>query len=333
MPLIILIFKEHFMKIVSYLLIALLGFSCTQISDKKVLTLAHGLPISHPVHKGIVVFQKELEKLSEGKLKIKIYADGQLGDEREVLELLQIGSVAMTKVSAATIANFVPEYSVLGIPYIFRDKEHCFNVLEGDVGNELLEKGAERWLKGLCFYDAGSRSFYTSKKQIKTAKDVDGLKIRVMNDPTAIKMVSALGGSPTPMSYGELYTALQQGVVDGAENNAPSFVTSRHFEICKYYTLDGHTFVPDILMISTKFLEKLSEQEKEWVYKAAKISAQAQKKFWEDSVIESLEILKNAGVEIYSPNKEDFAKKTATVLSSFSSPVMKDYIQRIQNTK
>lgn len=323
----------NFYRLIVFLLfLVFITTSCENLSEAKVLTLAHGLPTSHPVHKGIVVFQKELEKRSKGKLKIKIFADGQLGSERQVLELLQIGSVSMTKVSAATIANFVPEYSVLGIPYIFRNKEHCFKVLEGEIGESLLEKGSERWLKGLCFYDAGSRSFYTTNKAIKKADDIKGLKIRVMNDPTAIKMVSALKGSPTPMAYGELYTALQQGVVDGAENNAPSFVTSRHFEICKHYTLDGHTYVPDILMISTKFLDDLSDQEKQWVYESAKISAQAQKKFWADSVDECMEVLKKEGVNIYTPDKKDFAKKTESVLGSFKDPLIKDLIKRIQNT-
>ncbi len=325
------------MKIVSYfniVLISCLLLSCAQISETKVLTLAHGLPTSHPVHKGIVVFQKELEKKSGGKLKVKIFADGQLGSERQVLELLQIGSVAMTKVSAATMANFVPEYSVLGIPYIFKDREHFFNVLEGDIGKSILKKGTERWLKGLCYYDAGSRSFYTTKKPIETVEDVKGLKIRVMNDPTAIKMVSALKGSPTPMAYGELYTALQQGVVDGAENNPPSFVTSRHFEICKYYSLDEHTYVPDMLMISTKFLDRFSEEEKQWIDEAAAISAQAQKKFWADSVEECMLILKDAGVKIYKPKKEEFAYKTASVLSTFNDkPVLKSLIEEIQKIK
>lgn len=321
------------MKVFYYLILASVFFSCSQLSETKTLTLAHSLPISHPVHKGIVVFQQELEKMSNGKLKVKIYADGQLGGEREALELLQIGSISMTKVSAATMANFVPEYGVVSIPYIFRDKEHCFKVLEGPVGDVLLEKGDERWLRGLCFYDAGSRSFYTAKKPIESVEDVKGLKIRVMNDPTAIKMVSALGGSATPMAYGELYTALQQGVVDGAENNIPSFVTSRHFEVCKYYSYDQHAYIPDVLIVGTKTLDRLTDQEKEWVYASAKKSAQAQKKFWENSVREGLEVLKEAGVEIYHPKKEGFREKTKSVIAGFKDESFVKLIDAIQNTK
>ena len=190
--------------------------SCQKESETKVLYLAHNLPQTHPVHKGILEFQKALERNSKGTLKVKIFPDAQLGSEREVLELLQIGSVAATKVSAATLSNFVPEYHLLGIPYLFRDKEHQFNVLEGSIGKSILAKGSKFWLRGLCYYDAGSRSFYTSKKAIRTPDDLNGLKIRVMNNQMAINMVNSLGGSATPLSYSELYTAIQQGVVDGA---------------------------------------------------------------------------------------------------------------------
>ncbi|MGY6648720.1 TRAP transporter substrate-binding protein [Wenyingzhuangia sp. IMCC45574] len=321
------------MRVYFYLICALLVASCSELKETKTLTLAHSLPISHPVHKGIVVFQQELEKASGGKLKVKIYPDGQLGGEREALELLQIGSISMTKVSAATMANFVPEYGAVSIPYIFRDKEHCFKVLEGEIGRELLQKGDDRWLRGLCFYDAGARSFYTVNKPVESANDVQGLKIRVMNDPTAVKMVSALDGSPTPMAYGELYTALQQGVVDGAENNIPSFVTSRHFEVCKHYSFDQHTYIPDVLIMGTKTLDRLTDEEKQWVYGAANISAQAQKQFWEESVNEGLKVLKEAGVNIYRPDKAPFREKTKSIIAAFKKKSFADIVEAIQNTK
>ncbi len=210
---------------------------CGTASLSNTLFLAHTLPTNHPVHKGMLDFQQRLEAKSQGALKVKIFADAQLGSEREVLELLQIGSIAMTKVSAAAMANFAPPYQVLGVPYLFRDKEHLFKSLEGEVGQKLLQSGSEFWLRGLCFYDAGSRSFYTKDKPIRSPEDLKGLKIRVMNHQMSVDMVNAMGGAATPMAYGELYTALQQGVVDGAENNPPSLLTSRHYEVCKYYTL------------------------------------------------------------------------------------------------
>lgn len=315
------------------ILLLLVG-SCIEESDTKVLTFAHNLPITHPVHEGVEAFKVHLEAISDGKLTIKIFSNGQLGSEREVLELLQIGSVAMTKVSAASMSNFVPDYRVLGVPYLFRDKEHVFKVLEGEVGESLLQKGTVSLLRGLCFYDAGSRSFYTKEKFIKTPDDLKGLKIRVMSDKMSVAMAGALGGSPTPMAFSELYTALQQGVVDGAENNAPSFVTSRHFEICKYYSLDAHSYVPDLVLIGTKFLERLTKQEQQWVIKAAKLSAQDQKKFWKLADDESMAILKESGVKIYTPDKSEFILKTENIKDDFvKDERMKKLIEAIEKTK
>lgn len=311
----------------------LLGLiSCKNDSESKVLYLAHTLPQTHPVHKGILKFQEVLEQKSGGKLKIKIFPDGQLGTEREVLELLQIGSVAVTKVSAATMSNFVPEYNVLGIPYLFRNKEHQFDVLEGEIGKSILEKGSKFWLRGLCYYDAGSRSFYTKTKAIRTPEDLKGLKIRVMNDQMSINMVNSLGGSGTPMAFGELYTAIQQGVVDGAENNPPSFVSSNHHEISKYYTLDEHSSVPDVLLIGTKYWDKLSDQEKIWIQEAADASSIAEKKYWHDSVEESMKIAKESGVEIIIPDKSLFSEKSKSVLENFEkeNPEMKSLINKIK---
>ena len=307
--------------------------SCKKESGKKRLYLAHNSSQTHPVHKGVLVFKQVLETKSEGSLQVKIFPDSQLGSEREVLELLQIGSVAATKVSAATLSNFVPEYNILGIPYLFKSHKHKFTVLEGEIGKSILEKGSKFWLRGLCYYDAGSRSFYTSKKPIRTPDDLIGMKIRVMNNQMAINMVNAMGGSATPLSYSELYTAMQQGVVDGAENNAPSYVSSNHYEVSKYYTLDQHSSVPDVIIIGTKFWDTLSEEEKTWVQEAADESAQAQKKYWKESVDESMRIAKEAGVEIIIPEKALFAEKSKSVMEGFEKeyPEMAKIVHQIKN--
>ncbi len=299
------------------LIFLLLLISCNHQNRAKVIYFAHNTPQSHPVHQGALKFQEVLAQKSGGKLTIKIFPDGQLGSEREVLELLQIGSLGITKVSAATLSNFVPEYLVLGVPYLFRDDEHKFDVLEGSIGKSILEKGSEFWLRGLCYYDAGNRSFYTKNKAIRTPDDLKGMKIRVMNNQMAINMVNALGGSATPMAYGELYTAIQQGVVDGAENNPPSFVSSNHYEVSKYYTLDEHSAVPDVVLISTKYWEKLNTEEREWVQEAAEASAKAQKEFWRQSVAKSMERVKEANIEIIVPDKTIFADKTKSVIENF----------------
>ncbi|MFS4456594.1 TRAP transporter substrate-binding protein [Maribacter sp. 2304DJ31-5] len=305
--------------------------SCSEIQDRKVLYFAHTLPTSHPVHKGILAMKESAEKKSDGKLQIKIFPDGQLGNEREVLELLQIGSIAMTKVSAASMSNFAPEYKVTGIPYLFRDREHLFNVLEGEVGKELLESGSEYLLRGLCFYDAGARSFYAKKKPVNTPSDLDGMKIRTMNDQMSVDMVNTLGGSATPMAYGELYTALQQNVVDGAENNIPSFVTSNHYEVCKYYTFDEHTMVPDVVVVGTTFWNQLNDQEKQWLQEAADESVAKQKVYWEDTVKENMEVLKKANVQFFYPDKTQFSSKSTPVLEKMmQEPEMKKVIEKIQ---
>jgi tripartite ATP-independent transporter DctP family solute receptor len=307
--------------------------SCKKQGGTKVLYLGHSLPQSHPVHKGILEFQRVLDEKSGGTVQIKVFPDAQLGSEREVLELLQIGSLAATKVSAATLSNFVPEYHILGIPYLFRSKEHQFSVLEGEIGKSILEKGSKFWLRGLCYYDAGSRSFYTSEKAIRTPEDLKSLKIRVMNNQMAINMVNSMGGSATPLSYSELYTAIQQGVVDGAENNPPSFVSSNHYEISKYYTLDQHSSVPDVLVIGTKFWEQLTAQEKVWVQDAANESSQAQKVFWNESVEESIRVAKEHGVEVIIPEKSLFAEKSKSVVEGFVKeyPEFAPIVNQIKN--
>jgi tripartite ATP-independent transporter DctP family solute receptor len=170
----------------------------------------------------------ELAALSNGSMKIEIYPNQQLGSERQTLELLQIGSVGMTKVSAAVLENFAPNVKVVSLPYIFSSKQHSHAVMDSDIGRDLLTESEPFWLRGLTFYDAGSRSYYSTGEPINSPDDLKGLKIRVQPSVTAMSMVSAMGGSPTPIAWGELYTALQQGVVDGAENNPPSFYYSRH---------------------------------------------------------------------------------------------------------
>lgn len=301
------------------------------IQQKKKIRLAHALSTTHPVHLGMERMAKLVEEKSDGELTITIFPSQQLGSERETLELLQIGSIGMTKVSSAALENFVPELRVYSIPYLFKDDEHILNVLNGEIGRELLLAGEEYWLRGLTYYDAGQRSFYTKDRPIETPEDLEGLKIRVMESQMAVNMVRTLGGSPTPISWGELYTALQQGVVDGAENNPPSFLTSRHYEVAKYYSLDEHTMLPDLLLISTLQWDNLTEQEKQWVQEAADSSATYQREIWAEAEEEALETVREAGVEINYPDKEPFMELTAPVYESYkqTDPELYDLIQRI----
>ena len=308
--------------------------SCKSLSDERVLKLAHGLDPTHPVSMAMVYMAESCDSISGGKLKIEIYPSGQLGSEQQCVELLQIGSLAITKVSSAVLEGFTEEFKALGLPYIFRSKEHSFKVLDGEIGKDLLESTTPFWIRGLCFYDAGARSFYTIDKPINHPDDLAGLKIRVMKSITAMENVKAQGGSPTPISWGELYTALQSGVVDGAENNPPSLYTSHHYEVCKFYSLNEHTMVPDVLIISQKIWEDLNEQQKEWLQQAIDQSVQVQRKLWAASELESLEAVQEAGVTITYPDKAPFAEKVAHMPEMYrDKPEVYDLIQRIKATQ
>ncbi|MEA1896424.1 MAG: TRAP transporter substrate-binding protein [Bacteroidota bacterium] len=313
----------------------LLAFShCNNIGRGKSLKLAHGLPTDHPVHLAMVSMAENCAKLSDGKLSIEIYPGGQLGSEQQCVELLQIGSLAITKVSAAVMESFTDDYKVLGLPYLFRSKEHAFKVLDGDIGKELLLSTEKKWIRGLCFYDAGSRSFYTIDQPVLIPSDLAGLKIRVMKSKTAMEMVQALGGSPTPLSWGELFTALQSGVVDGAENNPPSFYTSHHYEVCKHYSLDEHTQVPDVLIISKKIWYGLSKEEQGWLQTAANKSVTLERKLWAESVKKSLKEVEKAGVKIYYPDKSLFSDKVDKIYESYKNhPTIYSYIKRIKEVR
>ncbi len=300
-----------------FFLLSVQLISCTSISKTKTIKLAHGLDVNHPVHKAMVLMGEELEKKSGGKMKLEIYPSSQLGSERQCLELLQIGSLGMTKVSAAVMENFAPDMKVFGLPFLFRNKAHRFKVLDGKIGKELLDGGTKYWLKGLGYYDAGSRSFYTKAKQVNSPEDLKGMKIRVMESATAMNMVKKLGGSPTPISSGELYTALQQGVVDGAENNPPTFYLSGQYEVCKYYSLDEHTAIPDVLIIGTQLWNRLTSQEQKWLQEAADASVKYQRKLWEQSENEALEAVKKAGVEVVKPDKTKFTEKVKTMFNEY----------------
>lgn len=319
--------------------IVLIGFftsfiSCSEVKDSKTLRLAHGLDISHSVHKAMVKMGDDLQQLSKGKLRLEIYPSQQLGTERQCLELLQIGSLDMTKVSVGVLENFAPKMKVLGLPFLFRDREHSFKVLDGPIGQQLLSGGEKYWLKGLGYYDAGSRSFYTKDKPVHRPEDLKGQKIRVMESVTAMDMVIGLGGSPTPISWGELYTALQQGVVDGAENNPPSFFLSRHYEVCKYYTLDEHTVLPDVLLAATHLWEKLSKEEQGWLKKAVDNSVVYQRKLWLVAENEALEAVKKAGVEIIRPDKTLFSDKIKDSYEKYKeNKEFYNLIKEIQATK
>ncbi|MGF1734782.1 TRAP transporter substrate-binding protein [Photobacterium satsumensis] len=295
------------------------------------LKLSHNHPRDHAVHQAMDAMAKEVRSLTDGEVRIRIYPDAQLGTQRESMELMQNGALEMVKTNAAELEAFAPAYAAFNLPYLFRDKTHYYNVKEGEVGEEILASSRDSGFVGVTYYDAGARSFYTSKP-INTPEDLKGLKIRVQPSPSAIAMVNALGGSPTPLAYGELYTALQQGVVDAAENNIPSFSLSRHGEVSKYFSLDEHTMVPDVLVISTKAYDALSEEHREALKTASMNSMELMKKLWAESEAEERANAEKLGVTFVKPNKAAFVEAVQPMYDALetSNPELNEIVERIQ---
>ena len=304
---------------------------CTAESNVTTIKLGHGLDPTHPVHKAMEFMAEKVKEKSNGQLQVAIYPSQQLGTERQCVELLQIGSLGMTKISASVMENFSPLFTVFSLPYVFKDEQHGFDVLDSKIGHKILTSSEKYWLRGLCYYDAGSRSFYTIKTPVNSPKDLDGLKIRTQESQTSVKLVNSLGGSATPIAWGELYTALQQGVVDGAENNPPSFYLSKHYEVCKYYSLDEHTAVPDVLVISTKIWNSLTSDEQKWLQEAVDESTVYQRKIWKEASQHALEEVQKAGVEVIRPDKQPFVEKIQSLYEEYKNkPEIYNLLQEIK---
>lgn len=320
--------------IISLLSVLLLLPGCGQGGgETRVLKLAHGLPPSHSVHLGLVYMGERLKELSGGKMVLDIYSSAQLGAENQCIELLQIGSLDITKVSSAALEGFVDPFKVFGIPYLFRSREQFFAVIDGVVGKQLLASTEPYWIRGLTYFDSGARSFYTINKPIRTPEDLDGLKIRVQKSPIAVEMMKTFGGSATPVDWGELYTALQSNVVDGAENNTPSVTTAFHHEVVKYFSVNEHTMCPDVIIISLATWKKLSDQERTWLQQAADEASIYQRKLWSEQEKQSMDEMKAKGMEIIYPDKQPFIDAAAPMIGRYKEdPIFHNLIEQIENT-
>jgi tripartite ATP-independent transporter DctP family solute receptor len=306
------------------------GANAAAGGQKTVLKLGHVLDQSHPVHAAMEYMARRAGELSGGMLEMQVFPNGQLGSEPECIEQLQRGALAMVKTSAAAMEGFVPDMAVFGLPYLFRDDTHYWRVLEGSIGQELLAAGDPVGVHGLCYYDSGSRSFYTVDKPILRPEDVKELKLRVLPSKMARDLIALLGGGPTPVPFGELYTALQQSMVDGAENNPPSFYTSRHFEVARHYSLDEHTRIPDVVIFSKKVWDGLSPAVQGWITQAANESVVFQRKLWQEQTKAALEAVEKAGVKVYLPDQALFVAATAPMYKEFEGTRVGDLVQRIR---
>ena len=316
---------KHFLILILAVLV-----SCSGSESKRTLRLAHGLDPQSPVHQAMAHFGAHLEKISAGRIEVLLYPGGQLGNERESLELVQLGALDIVKVSSAVVENFVPEMAVFSLPYLFRDADHYWQIFGGEIGKELLLKGEPYLLRGLCFYDAGFRSFFLIDRAVESPADLEGLKIRVMRSNTQIRTINLLGGNATPLPWGELYSALQQGVVDGAENAPLNFFQNRFYELCEYLTLDEHSAPPDVLVIGTHTWNSLSGQEQQWVDEAVAESIIVQKRLWEQLTEKSLAKVQEAGVTVLRPDKQPFFERVQPIYDDLGNSELGQLARRIR---
>ena len=283
-------------------LIGSLAFAAAQQesaeAETMVLRLAETHPQDYPTTKGDYEFARLVDEYTDGRIKVEVYHSKQLGEEKAAIEQVQFGAIDFTRVSIAPVSDFYSPLNALQMPYVYSSGSHMWKVLSGPIGEEMLSKIEAAKFVGLCYYDGGARNFYNSKKEIKSVADLAGLKFRVMQSKLMVDMVNALGAVPQPMPYGEVYSALQTGVIDGAENNWPSYLTSSHYEVAKFYTTDGHLRVPEILIASKIVMDKLSAEDQAAIKKAAKDSVEFQKKAWADFAKEAEEKVRAAGCVI-----------------------------------
>src|SRR5476649_1507385 len=250
--------------------------------DKMIFKASDVHPTGYPTVVAVENIGKKLEKATDGRLSVAMYPSMQLGGEKEAIEQAQVGAIQLARVSVGALGPVVDDLNVFNLPYVFRDTAHMQKVIDGPIGQDLLDKvtNSGKGLIGLCWMDAGARNFYNTKKPIKTMADLKGMKVRVMGNPMFVDMANSMGGNGVAMGYDQVFTALQTGVVDGAENNPPSFVFDNHYQVAKFYTVDEHLIVPEMVVFSKKIWDTLSKDEQALLVKFGKEAQQEERKLW-----------------------------------------------------
>lgn len=327
------------MKKARILIVALLVVAAllpTQVFAQQkpiVLRLAETHPQDYPTTKGDYEFARLVKERSGGRIQIEVYYGSQLGQEKAVIEQVQFGAIDMTRVSISPVASFVPKLNAFQMPYLYRDEAHQWKVLKGDIGKSLLASLEPFGFIGLGWFEAGSRNFYNSKRPITKPEDLKGLKIRVQESELMMGLVSAFGAVPTPMAYGEVYSALQTGVVDGAENNWPSYYSTSHYEVAKYFCLDEHTRVPEIIIGSKISLGRLSKADQDLIKQAAMDAIDYQRAEWAKYEQISIDKVKAGGAQItYIGDKTEW-QKLMDPLYKKQSKEIQDFVKQIQAVK
>jgi tripartite ATP-independent transporter DctP family solute receptor len=291
-------------------------------------------PDGYPTVDAVKFMGQRLTALTNGRHSIKVFNNSALGNEKDTIEQTKIGALAMTRVNIAPMNNICAETQVPTMPFLFRSKDHMRKVLDGAIGEEILASCAPQGFIGLAYYDSGARSLYTAKKPVRSLADAKGLKVRVQQSDLWVSLLEAMGANATPMPYGEVYTALKTGLVDAAENNYPSYESSRHFEVAKYYSLTEHSMAPEMLLFSKRTWDTLNAEDQKAIRQAAKESVPYMRKLWDEREEKSLAIVKAGGAEIITVDKASFQAAMKPVYDKFITDAkLKSLVKRIQDTK
>ncbi len=304
--------------------------------QKLVLKATDVHPLGYPTVEAVVRMGKKLEAATGGRLSVQMYPSMQLGGEKEMIEQAQVGALAIARISVGPMGPIVPEINVFNLPFVFRDDAHMEKVIDGPIGDELLKKLSDHptaGLIGLCWMNAGTRNVYNGKKPIRSLDDLKGLKIRMMGNPVFVDTMNALGGNGVAMGYDQLLTALQTGVVDGAENNYPSYDTGQHYRHAKYYSLTGHLMIPEILVFSKRIWASLAQEDRDLITKSAKEAQQEQRKLWYEMEQKSVKHMQEVGAEIIKiEDKKPFMEAVKPVWDKYGAQHAA-LIKRIQDVK